>query len=142
MAKPGRIDTSGNAHQIAQNPFAALEAGAFPAGSAVSSSSSPAPVSGPAHTPKTSKRGQPNLQRGRVDVIRQTAGRGGKTVTVLTGFKGIAERDLHELARTIQRACGTGGTLKGSTIEIQGDQRDRACAALQAAGFQPVRAGG
>lgn len=138
MSKPGRIDTSGQANPLGQNPFAALESAGLPAGN-------PAPVSnprGPATTPKTSKRGQPNLKRGRVDVIRQTAGRGGKTVTVLSGFKGIAERELQELARTIQRACGTGGTVRDGTIEIQGDQRDRTFAALEAAGFQPVRAGG
>jgi len=140
MSKPGRIDTSGHANPITQNPFGAIDATAFPAGTVPTSPAAAAP--GPATTPKTSKRGQPNLQRGRVDVMRQTAGRGGKTVTVLTGFKGIGERELHELARTIQRACGTGGTVKGTTIEIQGDQRDRACAALEAAGFQPVRAGG
>jgi translation initiation factor 1 len=138
MSKPGRIDTSGNANPIAQNPFASLEAAGSPAGS----NPLPSALPGPAATPKTSKRAAPNRQRGRVDVIRQTAGRGGKTVTVLAGFKGIAERELQELARTIQRACGTGGTVKGSSIEIQGDQRDRACAALEAAGFQPVRAGG
>lgn len=143
MSKPDRIDTSGKANPIAHNPFGALEAAAFPAAAAAApAQSSPAPTAGPATTPKTSKRGQPNRQRGRVDVMRQTAGRGGKTVTVLTGFKGIAERELQELARSIQRACGTGGTLKGTTIEVQGDQRDRACAALEAAGFQPVRAGG
>jgi translation initiation factor 1 len=142
MAKPDPIDTSGNANPIAQNPFARLEPGAFPAAGERGSANEKEDTAGPATIPKTSKRGQPNRQRGRVDVIRQTAGRGGKTVTVLTGFKGIAERELHELARTIQRACGTGGTVKGAAIEIQGDQRDRACAALEAAGFQPVRAGG
>lgn len=138
MSKPGRLDTSGDANPLAQNPFAALDAAGLPAAPPPSGSSPP----GPATTPKTSKRGQPNLKRGRVDVIRQTAGRGGKTVTVLSGFTGIAERELQELARTIQRACGTGGTVRNRTIEIQGDQRDRAVAALVAAGFQPVRAGG
>jgi translation initiation factor 1 len=135
MNKPGRIDTSGQANPIAQNPFAGLEAQRFPSGQ-------PTPVPAPVAAARTSKRGEPNRNRGRVDVVRQTAGRGGKTVTVLSGFKGISERELHELARTIQRSCGVGGTLKGGTIEIQGDQRDGACAALEAAGFRPVRAGG
>ncbi len=138
MSKPERINTSGSANPIGQSPFGGLDASLFP----VASPSAAPPAPRPAPPPKTSKRGLPNLKRGRVDVIRQTAGRGGKTVTVLTGFKGIGERELHELARTIQRACGVGGTLKGTTIEIQGDQRDRACAALTDAGFQPVRAGG
>lgn len=138
MSPPERIDTSGNGNPLGQNPFATLSPQGFPAGV------SPTPPSAPAKEipVKTSKRREPNRQRGRVDVIRQTAGRGGKTVTVLTGFKGIGDRELQELARTIQRACGAGGTCKGATIEIQGDQRERAFAALEAAGFQPVRAGG
>lgn len=130
MAKE-RIDTSGSAHPLGQNPFAALSAAGLPQAGV-----QPAvvPVSG---------RKEPNRNRGRIDVVRQTAGRGGKTVTVISGFKGIAERELQELARAIQRGAGVGGTLKpGSVIEIQGDQRDRACAVLEAAGFRPVRAGG
>jgi translation initiation factor 1 len=142
MKKPGRIDTSGQANPLVHNPFGALEGAAFPEPAPFPQTANESPPRGPATTLKTSKRGQPNRQRGRVDVIRQTAGRGGKTVTVLTGFKGIAERELQELARTLQRACGVGGTVKGNAIEIQGDQRDRAIAALEAAGFQPVRAGG
>lgn len=138
MAKPGRIDTSGQANPLAQNPFQQLASEGFP--DAPPPRTDPAPARDPA--PGTRRRGEPNRKRGRVDVLRQTAGRGGKTVTVLTGFKGIAGTELHDLARRIQRACGTGGTVKGNSIEIQGDQRDCACAVLAEAGFQPVRAGG
>jgi translation initiation factor 1 len=139
MTKPGRVDTSGEANPIRHQPFAGLDAVAIPWSA---TAKPPSASSSDAAPPARRSRQEPNRRRGRVDVIRQTAGRGGKTVTVLTGFKGIAERELQELARSIQRACGVGGTLKGLTIEIQGDQRDRACAALEAAGFQPVRAGG
>lgn len=133
MAKD-RIDTSGNANPLANNPFAGLSASGLPA----------APANPPAAAPvSTSKRKEPNRNRGRVDVSRQTAGRGGKTVTVISGFKGIAERELQDLARSIQRSAGVGGTLKpGSVIEIQGDQREKACAVLESAGFRPVLAGG
>lgn len=136
MAAKPRIDTSGNANPLASNPFAALSAAGLPVAPATSPTTSAAPAS-------TSKRKEPNRNRGRVEVSRQTAGRGGKTVTVISGFKGIAQSELQELARAIQRSAGVGGTLKpGSVIEIQGDQREKACAVLEAAGFRPVLAGG
>lgn len=80
--------------------------------------------------------------RGRVDIIRQTAGRGGKTVTVVTRFVGIGLAEKQMLARQMQKACGTGGTVKDGRIEIQGDQREAVARILADAGFQPVFAGG
>jgi len=131
-----RIDTSGNANPLANSPFAGLSADGLPQAPVQ-------PVAAPGAAAPASKRKEPNRNRGRVDVVRQTAGRGGKTVTVISGFKGIAERELQELARAIQRSAGVGGTLKpGSVIEIQGDQREKACTVLEAAGFRPVLAGG
>jgi len=80
--------------------------------------------------------------RGRVDIIRQTAHRGGKTVTVVTGFIGISDKEKASLAKNMQRACGAGGTVKEGRIEIQGDHRDIAARILTEAGFRPVFAGG
>ncbi len=80
--------------------------------------------------------------RGRVDIIRQKAGRGGKTVTVITGFTGIGLPEKEILAKAIQKACGTGGTIKEGRIEIQGDKREEAAQILSHAGFRPVFAGG
>ncbi len=88
-------------------------------------------------SPEPKKRG-----RGRVDVIRQTSGRGGKTVTVASGFIGISDKELQYMARELRRICGAGGTLKGRTIEIQGEKREEMFAYLQKEGFYPVRAGG
>lgn len=84
----------------------------------------------------------PRKNRGRVDIIRQKAGRGGKTVTVITGFVGIGLPEKETLAKAIQRACGTGGTVKEGRIEIQGDKREEAARILSEAGFRPVYAGG
>ena len=84
----------------------------------------------------------PVKNRGRVDLIRQKAGRGGKTVTVITGFVGIGLPEKESLAKRIQRACGTGGTVKEGRIEIQGDKREEAARILAEAGFRPVFAGG
>jgi len=80
--------------------------------------------------------------RGRVDIIRQTAHRGGKTVTVVTGFVGIGQAEKELLAKQMQKVCGAGGTVKEGRIEIQGDQRDTVARLLTEAGFRPVFAGG
>ena len=84
----------------------------------------------------------PKKNRGRVDIIRQTAHRGGKTVTVVTGFTGIGQAEQEALAKEMQKACGAGGTVKEGRIEIQGDQREVVARILTNAGFRPVFAGG
>ena len=84
----------------------------------------------------------PRKNRGRVDIVRQTAHRGGKTVTVVTGFVGIGLPEKEKLAKAMQKACGTGGTVKEGRIEIQGDQRTEVARILTEAGFRPVFAGG
>ncbi|RME66723.1 MAG: translation initiation factor [Verrucomicrobia bacterium] len=140
MAKK-RIDTSGNANPLTNNPFAALDGSGLPsapAGEVRATERDAAAASAPAGTGE----GGRSRSRGRVDVVREKAGRGGKTVTVLRGFKGIAAAELQALAREIQRRCGVGGTVKGGTIEIQGDQRTQAIEVLEKAGFRAVRAGG
>ena len=87
-------------------------------------------------------RGDKNTQRGRIDLIRQTLGRGGKTVIVVQGFKGIGLPEKQALAKQIQKSCGCGGTVKDGRIEIQGDKRDEVARVLTEAGFNPVFAGG
>jgi translation initiation factor 1 len=86
--------------------------------------------------------GNSQKNRGRVDILRQTAGRGGKTVTVVTHFVGIGLPEKEMLAKKMQKACGTGGTVKEGRIEIQGDKRAEVARILVEAGFQPVFAGG
>jgi len=84
----------------------------------------------------------PRKSRGRVDIIRQKAGRGGKTVTVVKNFVGIGLPEKEKLAREMQKACGAGGTVKDGQIEIQGDKREDVARILTEAGFRPVFAGG
>ncbi len=114
---------------FAPNPFAALSSAGLPEG----------PKDPPdANEPATA----PVKNRGRVDIIRQKAGRGGKTVTVVTNFIGIGLPEKEELAKRMQKACGTGGTVKEGRIEIQGDKRAEVARILVEAGFRPVFAGG
>lgn len=127
---------------LSQNPFDKLAAlsSQLPTGSVSSGSGSKASVgssvpSSPAVTP-------PSKNRGRVDILRSTAGRGGKTVTIVQGFVGIGLPEKEDLARRMQKRCGTGGTVKEGRIEVQGDQREAVAEILTAAGFRPVFAGG
>ena len=90
----------------------------------------------------SSRRGLKNTNRGRVDIVRQTAHRGGKAVTVAKNFTGIGLAEKQALAKQMQKACGVGGTVKDGCIEIQGDKREEMKRILTEAGFKPVFAGG
>jgi len=78
---------------------------------------------------------------GIVRVSRQTKGRKGKGVTLVTGVP-LDEQGLQELATDLKRKCGAGGTVRGATIEIQGDHRDLLVAELTKRGYTVKRAGG
>lgn len=76
-----------------------------------------------------------------VRVGRETKGRGGKGVTIITDLP-LDEKGLTELATKLKTRLGTGGTVKDGRIEIQGDQRDRIVAELEAMGYRAKRSGG
>ena len=78
---------------------------------------------------------------GRVRVGRETQGRSGKAVTVIRGLP-LAPEELKGLAKELKQRCGTGGTVKDDTIEIQGDHRDLIVAELARRGFDAKRSGG
>ena len=119
---------------LGQNPFAALSSAGLPVGVPVTVPAAKG-VAGP-EAPAPAK------NRGRVDIIRETGGRGGKTVTVITGFTGIGLPEKEQLSKKMRAACGCGGTVKDGRIEIQGDQRETVARILTEAGFRPVYAGG
>ncbi len=74
-------------------------------------------------------------------VKRDRKGRGGKTVTVVYGLQHTPTK-LKELLKTLQSACGTGGTVKDNDLEIQGDHRERVAAKLMELGYKVKMAGG
>ena len=60
----------------------------------------------------------------RIDIRLDKTGRGGKLVTVLSGFQSNPT-ELDTLCKTFKKLCGTGGTVRDNLIEIQGDHRKR-----------------
>jgi len=124
--------STGGGQGFGHNPFAALSSEGLPPGTA-----NPPADSGPRSQGPAARK-----HRGRVDILRQTAGRSGKTVTVVKGFVGIGLPEKEQLAKAMQKACGTGGTVKNGQIEIQGDKRAEVARILAQANFHPVFAGG
>ncbi len=119
---------------LGQNPFGALSSAGLPV--------APKVVLAQAQAAGGTQGTAPAKNRGRVDVRRETGGRGGKTVTVVDGFVGIGLPEKEQLAKRMRAACGCGGTVKDGAIEIQGDQRETVARILSEAGFRPVFAGG
>ncbi|HRE80433.1 MAG TPA: translation initiation factor [Opitutaceae bacterium] len=138
MSSPKKISLDGG-NSLGQSAFSSLDAlkSSLPAGPV-------SPAAGSASVPIHSKELSPAPQknRGRVDIVRSTAGRGGKTVTLVQGFVGIGQMEKEVLAKKMQKRCGCGGTVKDGHIEIQGDKREEIAEILKEAGFRPVFAGG
>ena len=78
----------------------------------------------------------PARQRLIVGIDRRN--RGGKQVTLISGFVGAAD-DLKELARTLKTRCGVGGSAKDGEITIQGDFRDKVVELLKGLGYNAKR---
>jgi len=133
MSGHKRIPTDGG-QSFGHNPFGGLSSEGLPAPPESSPDDSALTTTGQAKPA--------GKNRGRVDIIRQTAGRGGKTVTVVKGFVGIGLPEKEQLAKKMQKACGAGGTVKDGQIEIQGDNRAEVARILTEANFRPVFAGG
>ena len=76
-----------------------------------------------------------------VYVARESKGRKGKTVTIVSGLPLFGD-DLKRLAGDLKRRCGTGGAVKDGNVEIQGDQRELLVAELEERGFKVKRKGG
>ena len=78
---------------------------------------------------------------GVVKVSRQTKGRGGKSVTLVTGLE-LDPDALAVLGKQLRTACGCGGTVKDGVIEVQGDHCGKVMEALKKQGYHPKRVGG
>lgn len=78
---------------------------------------------------------------GIIRLKRETKGRGGKAVTLVTGLPDDLAQ-LKERAKALKQRCGVGGAVKDGLIEIQGDQREIIKSVLEAEGFTVKFAGG
>jgi translation initiation factor 1 len=78
---------------------------------------------------------------GVVRVGRETKGRKGKGVTVISGVS-LPQDELKKLTSELKHKCGSGGTLKNGVIEIQGDHREGLIAVLKAKGWTVKKSGG
>ena len=78
---------------------------------------------------------------GVVRVSRETKGRKGKGVTLVTGLR-LDDAALEKLASELKRQCGAGGSVKEGVIEIQGEHRDAIVAILKKQGISAKKAGG
>lgn len=123
-----RISTEGG-DPFENNPFGGLDLGGLKDG--------PGPKAEPA------KAARKPASKGRVEVRREKAGRGGKTVTSLSEFPTyLPIKELETLAFDLKKTCACGGTLKGRVVELQGDVRDRVVPELEKRGYRPVLEGG
>lgn len=125
-----KISTDGADKAFVSNPFGALNAGGLPSGPTAEQM-----------RPKTVEKKAKS--KGRVEVRREKAGRGGKTVTTLREFPTcIPLKELEAMTFKFKKTCACGGALKGRAIELQGDVCDRVIGELEKLGYKPVRAGG
>lgn len=87
------------------------------------------------------KRRSTVLGDGTVKVRRETKGRGGKTVTTISGLA-LNQEQLKTLSTDLKRACGVGGAVKDGVIEIQGDRCEQLLSLLAERGIKAKRSGG
>lgn len=87
--------------------------------------------------------GQPVVAAGNgiARVRRESKGRGGKTVTTISGVP-LAGEELKALATALKKRCGTGGALKDGVIEIQGEHVELLIGELEKRGFKAKKSGG
>jgi translation initiation factor 1 len=101
----------------------------------------PEPPRRPAAKQSAKQGGPSDPADGFVRIRREKGGRGGKTVTTVTGLPG-SDADLDAIVKVLKQLCGAGGTREGTAVLIQGDHRDRIQQKLESLGHRVKLAGG
>ncbi len=87
----------------------------------------------------------PNLVKSKekqlVRVQKTKAGKRGKLVTVISGLE-LVDSEAKKLIKVLKSLCGTGGTIKGDLLELQGDQIKKVMDYLKIEGYRPKQSGG
>jgi translation initiation factor 1 len=91
--------------------------------------------------PEASAPAYPSAGKQTARITLDRKGRGGKTVTIVSGLR-HDPATLESLLKRLKQQCGAGGALKDGAIEIQGDHRERVAAALTTMGYGVKRTGG
>lgn len=76
-----------------------------------------------------------------VRIQKESKGRCGKTVCVIYGIP-LSGIELALLAKKLKQKCGCGGSVKGNTVIIQGDNTSLLCSLLQKEGYTVKCVGG
>ena len=85
--------------------------------------------------PDNPTNGEANKQKTPLHVLIEKKGRGGKTATIVEGFE-IPDEDIDDIARTLRKKLGTGGSARGGEILIQGDRKADVTRLLKEMGFK------
>ncbi len=83
----------------------------------------------------------PAASDGIVRLQKQTKGRNGKPVVIITGLP-LNTDDLKKLAKQLKAKCGVGGSIEEGNILIQGDKRDLIKQELESLGYKVKISGG
>ena len=107
----------------------------------INKSSQPSSKAGKRHKKKTAGSPIKNPNKQGVRIMRESKGRGGKSVSVISGLN-LDKGALKKLGKTLKAQLGTGGAIKESNIEIQGDHREKLVELLDKQGIKAKIAGG
>ena len=124
------------------NPFSSLDTEGLPAVKEISPRSASPSVDHFSKGPKVDP--EDKIGQGqRLEIRREKSGRGGKTVTTITGFPStISQPQKNQLLKRIKKSIGTGGCWNEGVMELQGDRRNQIFEWLHTIGYKPVFAGG
>ena len=72
----------------------------------------------------------------KINISKQKKGKKGKTITLIKGLTMSNETVVKELLKKMKVFCGTGGTVIGEDIQLQGDMVNKSIEFLRKEGFQ------